>query len=319
MDAVLIRAFMAIAQSGSITRASERLGIAQPSLSQQLLRLEDELGVKLFKRTARGVMLTEAGRVFEEHGRNILRDIDRAKDDLRAMKGEVSGNVVIGLPLSISLRFGIPLILAVREQRPQVFLTVEEAMSGDVRHWLEQGMIDLAVLYNADRIRQFSVKRVATEQMCVVGAPGQFGPCDARGIALQPLAMPDVTKLPLILPSKRHGLRQFVEAAFAGQDLAIEVCIEVDSLTHIKTLAAAGHGHTILSHAAVARELQNRSLSAAIVPTLERGVDIARDPSSIITRASVGVEDVLTAILRQAMADGWAAYPPLAAELKTPL
>jgi LysR family nitrogen assimilation transcriptional regulator len=317
MDAVLIRAFMAIVQSGSITRASERLGIAQPSLSQQLLRLEDELGVKLFKRTARGVTLTEGGRVFEEHGRNILRDMARAKDDLRAMKGDISGNVVIGLPLSISLRFGIPLILAVREQRPQVFLTVEEAMSGDVRNWLEQGTIDLAVLYDAARIRQFSVKRVANELMCVVGPPGQFGPCDARGIAAQPLSMQDVTNLPLILPSKRHGLRQFVDAAFAGQDLAINVCIEVDSLTHIKTLVAGGHGYAILSHAAVARELQDRALSAAIIPTLERGVDIARDPSNIVTRASVGVEDILTAILRQSMTQGWAAYPPPATELQT--
>jgi LysR family transcriptional regulator, nitrogen assimilation regulatory protein len=79
MDLGLLRNFLVILQCGSITDAADRLGVAQPSLSQQLLRLEDELKIKLFTRTARGVMATEGARIFEQHARTILRDFERAR------------------------------------------------------------------------------------------------------------------------------------------------------------------------------------------------------------------------------------------------
>ena len=83
MDGHQLRCFLAIAELGSLTRAAGRLDIAQPTLSQILLRLEDELGVKLFERTARGVNLTDQGRIFQEHARIILRDMDRARAEVQ--------------------------------------------------------------------------------------------------------------------------------------------------------------------------------------------------------------------------------------------
>ena len=82
MDTLQIRNFLMIVECGSITKAADRLGIAQPSLSQQLLRIEDELGVSLFKRTARGVTPTEAGRLFQEHALNILQAMQRAREQV---------------------------------------------------------------------------------------------------------------------------------------------------------------------------------------------------------------------------------------------
>lgn len=313
MDSVLIRSFLAIAQCGSITRAADVIGIAQPSLSQHLLRLEDELGVKLFKRSARGVALTEGGRVFEEHGLRILREIERAKEDVRGIDGEISGSVAVGLPLSISLGFAVPLVLAVKRELPQVSLIVEEAMSGHVRSWLEEGAVDFAVLYGANRYRQLSVKRIATETLCIVGRRDEFEPRDKNGLATTPRRLDEVKDLNLILPTKRHALRQFVDAALGKVRNGIDVNIEIDSLLHIKTLVAAGHGHTLLPHTAIANELRNGSLSAAVIeaPVLQRDIDIARNPARMVSRASISVEDTLTRIMRTAMETGeWVALPP---------
>jgi LysR family transcriptional regulator, nitrogen assimilation regulatory protein len=310
MDSGALRAFLAIAQSGSITSAADRLGIAQPSLSQLLLRLEDEVGTRLFNRTPRGVTLTEGGRVFEEHARNILRDIERAREDIRGLGANVTGKLAIGLPLSVSSLIGLQLILAVKEQLPEVGLTIQEAMSGHIKTWLESGDIDLAILYEASDIRRFSVKHIATEHICVVGPPGEFAPVDDRGLAVSPVALKDVPQLELILPSPQHSLRQFVENYLKLAQCPARTQIEVDSLAHIKTLVAARHGHTILSHAAIAEELLAGRLSAAILdePRLSRAVHVARNPSHIVTRASVCVEDVMIEIVRGMIDRGeWAA------------
>ena len=90
MDARLLRTFLKTIELGSISRAADALGVAQPSLSQQILRLEDEVGAKLLRRTARGVATTEAGRIFEEHARHILRTIDQALEDIRQLSNEPS-------------------------------------------------------------------------------------------------------------------------------------------------------------------------------------------------------------------------------------
>lgn len=313
MDSGALRAFLAIAQSGSITSAADRLGIAQPSLSQLLLRLEDEVGTKLFNRSARGVSLTEGGRVFEEHALNILRDIERAREDIRGLDNSISGKLSIGLPMSISSCIGLPLILAVREQLPEVALTIEEAMSGHIKDWLEGGEIDLAVLYEASDFRKFSIKHIATENICVVGRPGEFGPIDKHGLAVERVSLRSIENLRLILPSERHSLRQFVETYLKATNTSAAVQIEVDSLTHIKALVASGYGHSILSHAAITEELLAGSLSAAVLhePPLKRAVHLARNPSHIVTRASVCVEDVMIGIVRQMIAEKrWVASMP---------
>jgi LysR family transcriptional regulator, nitrogen assimilation regulatory protein len=305
MDLGLLRNFLVILQCGSITDAADRLGVAQPSLSQQLLRLEDELKIKLFTRTARGVMATEGARIFEQHARTILRDFERAREDVRGLDGVLSGKVTMGLPFSLSLLLGVPLLLAVKQQLPKVSLTLEEAMSGHIRQWLEDGTIDLALLYNADEFRHLSARPFVLEELCLVGRLGDFGPVDSQGMALQPVELAKVAPLRLILPTSRHGLRQFVNANTKGSIIADAVQMEVDSLQHIKALVAAGHGHSILSQAAIAEELKMKTLAAArlVDPPLQRQVHIVRNPSRITMRASVGVESLLIELVQSMIAN----------------
>jgi len=110
MDTRQLKAFLKIIDTGSISRAAQSLGLAQPSLSQQLLRLEDELGIALFRRTARGVTATDAGRLFAEHARDVVRRTERAIEDLRHLRDDAGGEVILALPPALCRVAGMALI-----------------------------------------------------------------------------------------------------------------------------------------------------------------------------------------------------------------
>jgi LysR family nitrogen assimilation transcriptional regulator len=312
MDAWQLRNFMLIAECGSITAAADRLGITQPSLSQQVRRLEDELGVALFDRTARGVALTEVGRLFQEHALIILKDIQRAREEVRRHDTAPSGEVVLGMPASTSQLLGVPLLIAARERFPQIALRLRESLSGAIRGWLEGGRVDLAVLYDAEGAKHLSVKRIADETLFLIGPAGEFGEQDARGVAISPVAAARLSGMQLVLPSAAHGLRRLIDRQAGARDLDVKAQIEIDSLSQIRALVAAGQGYSVLSHAAVATELLEGRLSAARITgvDLRRSVSLVRNPTQAITRASVAIEDLALALLRDMIADGrWITEP----------
>lgn len=312
MDAWQLRNFLMITECGSITRAADRLGIAQPSLSQQLLRLEDELGVTLFNRTARGVTATDAGRLFQEHALNILQSMQRAREEIRRHAAEPHGAVSFAMPASTGELLGVPLLIAARAKFPQVSLKLREGMSNSIRTRLDEGRLDLAILYDAERLRHMSVKYIADESLFLIGPPGEFGPTDARGIALEPVGRNRVTPASLILPTVAHGLRRLVEAQGGEQSLQLTVGIEIDSLSHIRTLVAAGQGYSLLSHAAVSEDILTGRLSAARIEgvKMRRSVSLVRNPGHPITRASVEIEDLTMKLLREMIGDGrWIVEP----------
>ena len=306
MDGHQLRCFLATAELGSVTRAAGRLDVAQPTLSQILLRLEDELGIKLFERTARGVHLTDPGRVFQEHARIILRDMDRARAEVRLHDAAAPAAVSIGLPSSISNLVGARLVVAARERLPKVAVRLDEAFSGHIRAWLEEGRIELGVLHHADALHHLTVRRLAVEDCCLVGPPGRFGPPGRHGIAPDPVSLAGSHPRPLIMPTREHGLRRLVEREARAQGAELEVEIELDSLNHIRTLVSAGQGYSVLSHSAVQEDLAAGRLSAAPLgrPAIRRPIYLVRNPTRAVTRASVRVEDLLVSLLQGMAADG---------------
>jgi LysR family nitrogen assimilation transcriptional regulator len=307
VDGHQLRCFLATAELGSVTRAAGRLDIAQPTLSQILLRLEDELGIKLFERTARGVLLTDPGRIFQEHARVILRDMDRARAEVRVHDAvAAAAAVTVGLPSSISTLVGARLVVAARERLPNVSVHLDEAFSGHIRAWLEEGRIELGILHHADALQHLSVRRLAVEDCCLVGPPGRFGPPGRHGIAPEPVSLAGSHPRPLIMPTRGHGLRRLVEGEARAQGADLEVEIELDSLNHIRTLVSAGHGYSVLSHSAVQEDLATGRLSAAPLgrPAIRRSVYLVRNPTRAVTRASVRVEDLLVSLLHGMAADG---------------
>ena len=306
MDEHQLRCFLTIVELGSVSRAAAQLNIAQPTLSQLLLRLEDELRIKLFERTSRGVSPNEAGRVFQEHARNILNAMQRAKEEVHRHDAVTHATVAVGLPASISMLLGARLVVAARERLRGVSVRVDEAASGHIREWLELGGIELGVLHHVDALRHLSVRRLAVEDLLLVGPPGRFGPPDRHGVAQGEIGLPATEARPLLLPSQRNGLRQFVDREALAQGVELDVEVELDALVYIKTLVSLGYGYSVLSHSAVQDDLATGRLSAIrlIRPVLRRTVNLVRNPTRVITRASVRVEDLMVSMLKGMVADG---------------
>lgn len=307
MDARSLRTFLKTVELGSISRAADALGLAQPSLSQQILRLEDEVGAKLLRRTARGVTTTEAGRLFEERARQILRTIEQAREDIRQLADEPSGEVAFALPMSVSAFLGLTVVKAVLKHAPGVKLRLMEAYSGHIRAWLDEGSIDLGILYDVGPLRHLAAKRLARESLFVIGPAGRFAGIDASTVSLQ-----ELSELPLILTSPQHGLRQFLDRESHRLGFSLNVRVELDAMNHIGNLVAQGYGYTVMSLPAVSDLLQSGRVSAARIEddALCRTLCLVRNPSRVVTRASVRVEDLTLKILRRLIAQGrWLARP----------
>ena len=129
MEIKQLRYFVQVAELGGFTRAAIVLRVAQPALSRQVRALEVELRQPLFDRNGRGVTLTEAGKRLLAHGRGILQQVERARQDLDDQRGAVSGLLSVGLPPSVSRTLTAPLVEAFRERFAGATLTVVEGLS----------------------------------------------------------------------------------------------------------------------------------------------------------------------------------------------
>jgi DNA-binding transcriptional LysR family regulator len=142
-----LRYVIAVAEEGHITRAAERLGMQQPPLSQQIKAIERELGVQLFRRLARGVEMTDAGRAFLEEARATLAQLDRlAETTRRAARGE-QGRLCVGVTSTAPFHPLVPrAIRAFCDACPMVALTLEECLSNEAVERLRDGRLDVAFI-----------------------------------------------------------------------------------------------------------------------------------------------------------------------------
>ena len=299
MELRQLRYFLGVCEAGSLLKASARLHIAQPALGQQMAALEEELGVKLFARSTRGMALTPEGRVFLEHAKVVLTDADRAKEAVRHSATEPQGQVVLGLPTTVALAATVPIVQACRERYPRIQLQVIEAYSGFLREWLQMGRLDLALLFG-DEPDPDLLKRVLLEEpLALVAPPG--------AAALPPaLHLSHLQGMELVLPGREHGLRRIIDAACAQQGIALNVVAEIDSLTSVKKAVAAGVGNTILSESSVMEEVANGQLQAVTIEeaSMRRRVVCATRITRPTTQASAAVIGLATDLIRGMVGTG---------------
>ena len=258
MELRQIRYFLGVCEAGSLLKASTRLHVAQPALGQQISSLEEELGVKLFERSTKGMLLTAEGRHFQEHAKVILTDVDRAKEAARLSVSAPQGQVVLGLPTTVALAATVPIVQACKQRYPLIRLQVIEAYSGYLREWLQMGRLDLALLFG-DEADPDLLKRVLLQERLALVAPPHTRQRHSK------LRLKALSAMELVLPTQGHGLRKIIDDACAQQGIALNVVAEIDSLTSVKKAVAAGVGHTILSQSSVIEEVRQGQLQAITI------------------------------------------------------
>jgi LysR family nitrogen assimilation transcriptional regulator len=310
MDIRAMRYFVAIVDQGSLTRAAEVVCVAQPALSQQLAALEDEFGVPLVHRSAKGVRPTEAGKTLYRHVRNILRQVEIAGADVRVAGAEVSGTVAIGLPTTAAAAFGMALVRAVRQRYPQVRLQLFESMSGYISELLNQNRLDFAILFRDTPSRAVEPEPLASEPLYLIGTPPVAAPrTGKRGAAADTVPLKALDGIPLVLPSGSQGLREVVERTFAKAGMNLNVVADLDSLPFLLASAREGLACTILpasslgdGDAAVPRRL--------IVPELRRTLSLCWPRALPRSNAAEAVAEVLREIVTERIALGESLAPP---------
>src|SRR5262245_676319 len=163
-----LRYFVQIVESGSLAKASRQLFIAQPALSQQMARLEEEVGKPLLVRSSRGVTPTENGTALYHHAKFMLRQLDQAVSVARQDTAALSGRVTLGLAPTTNCQLGLPLIRYLRSKLPGVVVNVVEGLSGHLEHMTRVGQLDLAVLFSQKAAAELTVEPLLEEELFVI-------------------------------------------------------------------------------------------------------------------------------------------------------
>jgi len=278
MDIRQLRTTLAIAETGSLTRAAELLHVVQPALSRQLRQLEDELGVPLFERNRLGMTLTERGRRFIDQVRVSLQTLDQARAAIAAPAASLCGTVSIGMLPSLAATLAAPLATALQRQYPEVKVRIAQGFSHALQVWLELGELDIAVMGDYRPSDLLYATPVWREPLQIVGRPRpQYGWPDADTLALARAA-----RLPLIMPAAHQGLRHLIHCACTAIGADPNIVAESDDTNIQLDMARHGVGFAILPASAIAPALapapaSGRLTAAAIIgPTLHRTLVIGR-------------------------------------------
>lgn len=254
MELRQLRYLVQIIKCGSISRAAEILHVAQPSLSLQIKNLEDELGVPLLVRHARGVLPTEFGATFAEQAELILGQAERAKDSVRSIKSSPAGRIAIGLPLSVCRGMALSIIRDAGIHYPGLQIHIIEAMTPTLDEWIRSGRIDVALLYNYRPFEKTLWTEVLSENLMIIV------PAGSPAAAAPQLSLRQALKLPLVLPGPSNVVRLLIEQLAAGLKLRIST-MDCDSLSAIRHLVRTGFS-TILPHFCFIDEIERGEVVA---------------------------------------------------------
>jgi LysR family transcriptional regulator, hydrogen peroxide-inducible genes activator len=165
MEMHQLRYFAAVARTGNFSRAARECRVAQPSLSQQILKLEEEVGERLFDRTQRRAFLTPAGSLFLPHALSILEAAERGRQEIREMCGQVRGKILLGALPTIAPYFLPDIIRSFREKHPGVELIIHEETTQQLLRNLEEKELDLALISDAPPNPRIEIQQLFTEEL----------------------------------------------------------------------------------------------------------------------------------------------------------
>ncbi|ECE6016214.1 tricarballylate utilization LysR family transcriptional regulator TcuR [Salmonella enterica subsp. diarizonae] len=293
MELRQLRYFVRIIETGSMGSAAQDLDIGVSALSQQMSRLENELAIRLLQRTSRGVTPTNAGLAFYSQAQLALRHADDAI--LAAREARLSGHVSVGMAPSTASILGIPFIHAMQENYADVRLHVVESLSGNLERMINTRQIDLAVVFQKDKILRWSARPILEEQLFLIGSHALLAALPDNPITPEQLA-----DIPLIMPSQGHGLRGRLDAVCQEHALNVDIVAEIDGLALLMRAVRDGLGATLQPGAAISH-LDNDALRVIGLhnPILSRPNFLVSLSDDELTPAGLAARVVLTKVMRQ--------------------
>lgn len=289
MDLKAIEAFRAVAELGSISRASAYLRLAQPALSRMIQKLEHSLGVELLQRSSTGAAPTAAGRVLLERTAGFETGLADIAREVSGYANEVIGPLRVGVQPPLSHLAMPELIRRYLEAHPRVEFHVHEGYSADMVDGLLEETIDIVVAETPSHIpRELLVLPLWTEALHL------FGPSNAE--TAEPFVSGSATlaqalQLPLILPSPRYSIRKLIEQAASREHLRVRPHLEVDGPEMIFSLVRSGLGFTLMPALGATTFGRGRVAAVPTAPAIDRAM-------SMLIRSAVAAEPKVATFVR---------------------
>jgi LysR family transcriptional regulator, nitrogen assimilation regulatory protein len=288
MDLRQLRYFIAVAERSGFAAAASTLNVAQSALSRHVKELEHELGGKLFERGARGVSVTESGKVLLARGRWLLGTIDDIKAEVRTENREPSGTVRLGAPSSLAEILYAPFARLFVKQFPRVRLELSEGLTEGMSDRLLSGELDLAIVTAPQPNDHLDYEILVVEQVFLIGPPRD--PLLKRG----KITRKEFDSLPsAILPLSRSPFPSTVPSS-----------LRVDSSLPLKRIVASGLGYGLLPFSGIHEEVAAGTLSAALMPWMQADRVLALPRGRPVSRATREAVAALKEVCKDLVREG---------------
>jgi LysR family nitrogen assimilation transcriptional regulator len=296
LDIKSLRLFLGIIKHRSITKASRHLYIAQPALGLYLRRLEDELGVELVTRHARGVTPTAAGLKLAEHAERLLNQMYYIKNELQNLRDTPSGPALVGLTHGTGQLMAASLVKRIAIEHPDIGICLRDSISESLAKMLNDGRLDLALSYVPSDDQDLRFKAIATESLYLV-----YWKNAVLEAVPDVIEFKDLVNYPLILPTVKFEYRRLVDKFAAEIGVELDIVHEVESVQPIRYLIREGLGFSVGSIGAVKWEVEEGyvGISKIVNPTPYRTLYLAENMSRPTSRAVEVVRDQLLTLVTE--------------------
>jgi LysR family nitrogen assimilation transcriptional regulator len=236
-----LRYFAKIVEAGSFSRAAALIHIAQPALSKQIAELEDEFGVTLLNRSARGVSPTVAGETLYQEALKLIRHVDSLPTIVRSSQGDVQGVVTFGMASTMAPALTGKMLEICRNTLPKVTLRFVTGDSLTLREKVASGVIDLAIVFEDTPEGGFEREVLLRQRLYLASRKDTPR---AASITLQ-----EIVALPLVLPTPTNVLRRLIDRCLAQENLTASPIAESDLFDVMLSAVETGLGHAIMPKA----------------------------------------------------------------------
>jgi LysR family transcriptional regulator, hydrogen peroxide-inducible genes activator len=276
-----LRYFVAVADEGSFSRAAAKVRVAQPSLSQQIRKLEAEVGQPLFDRLPRSVMLTDAGRCLLEYARQILASVGDARRCIDDFKGEVAGRVAVGAIPTIAPYVLPELVVTFQNHYPHVTLEIVEDVTAGITRRIEAGELDVALASTCQQSPSLRRERLGNESLLALVPEGHALAKKSE------ITLDDLKSQRFLLLHEMHCLSQQVHHLLESRRLHPEIALAGSQLSTIANMVAAGIGVSIVPQMMVRHHATPGCVTLSFAPPVpERELNVLYNPLRFQSKAA---------------------------------
>lgn len=287
MEIHQLRYFLAVAHARNFSRAAERCHVAQPSLSQQIMKLEDELGEKLFERNRRDVALTPSGELFRQHAERVIDELEAAREKIRDVRGLVRGKVELGVLPTVAPYFLPAVLKAFGTAHPGIEVSINEDTTANLARAVESKDLDLALISAPAEGRRLVSTELFTEALWLA-LPAEHPLTRKRALSVH-----DLENEPFIVMKEGHCLGGQALQFCQARGFSPRVSFRSAQIETVHAFVAAGLGVSLVPAMALRTDAHDGVVYRPLKEKPTRQIAIIHHGTRSLCRAAKALVDFL--------------------------